>query len=255
VPPAAEAVRNEPEDQSPVPAQWERMSNREIAKRLLSRRRTLKDKENSATQRSLSPFLPKYDDLTLFTLSATFLLLFLIHRNAPTEWELKFDDEWIVNVGLSTLRPLGGLMALAGVGMVASLFSVFFKRDKPLFLKYMMLCFAVLVTTGTGIYAGYITLKTTHGWLMIFPAWNILTSAVLLLMFRAGLVGADCITDEHASLWQVILSIICISILVAICHFGFNLHWTITYSICVCYTMSLNHTLTDLLGRQRAPQA
>jgi hypothetical protein len=50
----------------------------------------------------------------------------------------------------------------------------------------------------------------------------------------------------------VVLTILSISILLAVCHFRFHLHWTITYSICVCYTMSLNHILANLLGKRDA---
>ncbi len=238
-----------------APLQLQRMSNKDIARFLLSKRRPAADRSEEAKRLAAAPFLPKYDDLTLFTLSATLLFFLLLLRHSPTAWTVSIDDERILTVGLSAFHPLGGLIAFGVVGMVASFFGVFFKWDKPVLLKYAMVSFAVLISAGTGLWAGYITIKAAHEWwTMIFPAWNILNSAALLLMFRAGLIGADCVTDEHAGLWQVLLTLVCISILVAIFHYGYRLHWTITYSICVCYTMTLNQTITDLLGKLKPAQ-
>jgi DNA-directed RNA polymerase subunit RPC12/RpoP len=243
----------DPEGRSAMARRLNRMSDQEVADTLLADRPG-EDGTAKIARWVAEPFLPKYDDLTLFTLSAALLLLLLIYHYSPTELERKLNVEWIDKIGSRALGNLIILIGIAGIGMVASFFGVFFKRDKGEFLKFAMLCFAVLVTSATGIYAGYIAIKTSQSWLMmIFPAWNIINGVILLLLFRSDLMDIDCITDEHANLWQVILTMVCISIIMAICHFGFHLHWTITYSICVCYTMTLNQTLTDLLGKHTVP--
>jgi DNA-directed RNA polymerase subunit RPC12/RpoP len=251
VPRLAEPAQTEPKDAPAGPPQWEDMSNKDIARLLLSKRRPAEDRSQEAMRLATAPLVPKYDDLTLFTLSATFLLLVLLLRNSPSEWKVEVDETLLVRVGLSSLQPLSGLIAIAGVGMAASFFGVFFRWEKPVLLKYAMLCFAVLITGGTGIVAGYLALKTAHNWQMVFPAWNIANGAILLLMFRAGLVGPECITDEHASVGQVLLTIVCIAIIVTVCHYLLHYHWAITYSICICYTMTINDTLTRLLAPPR----
>jgi hypothetical protein len=251
---------------SEVASQWENMTNWEIASRLLSRSPKPDDREKMARRLMLSPFLPKYDDLTLFTLGAAFVLLLLIDRNAVTKPVFSQEEGIALNVIVSMIRPFAGLLALAGVGMVVSLFGVFFKWQKPRIVRYAMLCFAVITTALTGMIAGYVTLRNAQvswttfppqnipkSWWMVFPAWNILNGVFLLVMLRAGVMDADCITDQKPSLWQIVLTLICISSLLAICHFGFRLHWAITYSHCVCYTMNLNHAIADVFTRSSEP--
>ena len=84
--------------------------------------------------------------------------------------------------------------------------------------------------------------------MMIFPAWNIINGGLLLLCFHTGLLDPDCILDRAAKFFQVALTVICVGILLAVCQYGFKLHWAITYSVCVGYTMSLHHGLTDIFG-------
>ena len=234
---------------------WEGKSNKEIARLLLRRRPVTKkiarlllrrdpvteeERTRAATRAALSPLLPRYDDLTLFALSATLLLLLVINP------EIKTDLPRVMV--LSHDGRIGILLGLAAAGMVFSLFGIFFRCPKPEFVKWPMLIFAVFVTAGTGAYAGYVTLKSAHGWLMVFPAWNTLNAALLLLLFRAGLLGADCVVDRAARFSQVVVTVIAISILLAVCQYLFHLHWAITYSVCVGYTMSLHHAIADVFG-------
>ncbi len=184
--------------------------------------------------------LPRYDDLTLFALSVTFLLL--LASNPKTRTDLGRGDIFLRDGRVVIL------VGLAILGMLFSLFGIFFRGPKPTSVKWPMLVFAVLVTAGTGAYAGYVTLKSARGWLMIFLAWNILNAALLLLLFRAGLMGVDCVVDRAARFSQVIVTVIAICILLAVCQCLFQLHWAITYSVSVGYTMSLHHALADVFG-------
>jgi hypothetical protein len=152
------------------------------------------------------------------------------------------------------LSGFAGLFVLAFLGMIMSLFGVFLRGAKARPLKFAMLSFAVLATGGTGVYAGMVILRGVHSWpMMIFPLWNIFSGLGMLLLFRTGYMDPDCVVDRTPSRAQVIITLLSISLLLAICRYAFKLHWAITYSICVCYTMSLNHTLQDLFGRRSEP--
>ena len=183
---------------------------------------------------------PRYDELTLFAMSVTFLLLLWIdpdaHRDLSKVALFVRDDE-ILMLGL-----------LAALGMVFSLFGIFFKRPKPDVVKWPMLFFAVAVTAGTGIYAGYVTLQLARGWLVVFPIWNILNGILLILILRAGLLAPDCIIDGAAKLWQLVITLLTVGLLLGLCHYVFKLHWAISYSICLGYTMSLHRAVTDVFG-------
>ncbi|MHC4302444.1 MAG: hypothetical protein ACYS7Y_34730 [Planctomycetota bacterium] len=188
----------------------------------------------------LLPLLPRYDDLTLFALSLAFLLLVLISA------ELRQDLARAFSAELGTHYVL--LLLLAVLGMVCSFVNVFLQRKRYEFEKQAMLAFAVLVTAGTGIYAGYLMLDRSQGWLMVFPAWNILDGGLLLLLARAGIVDTECITDEKATFKQVLITAIAVPILLTTCLFLFDLYWATTFSIATAYTMNLHKTLRYLFS-------
>ena len=112
-----------------------------------------------------------------------------------------------------------------------------------------MLYFAVFATAGIAVQAALITYLTTHHWLMlIFPVWNGINGAILLILFYSGVANADCVEDTRASRGQLLITLLSVSLLLTICRLGLRLDWTMAYSICACYTMTLNHTLQDYFG-------
>jgi DNA-directed RNA polymerase subunit RPC12/RpoP len=254
-PPVTAEAQGQPENaQTDREEQWEGKSDKEIAKLLLGKTLMPEERVQSAAQRVLAPLVPQYDDLTIFALSAAFLLLYLIGPGITVDLFQDYMNRQLE--GTVVLRParIGMLSVLAGVGMIASLVGVFFDWQKPRPVKLLMLSFAVLATGGIGIYAGLVTLRTTRGWLMmVFPLWNVINGAILLLMFGGSIMDAECVVDRRPRPSQIVVTLISISLLLAICRYAFNLHWAITYSICVCYTMSLNHTLQDLFGGHSEP--
>ena len=207
----------------------------------------------STAKRILAPLVPQYDDLTIFALSAAFLLLHLIGPGITVDLVRDYMGALLEGTVVLPAAKVGTLSVLAGIGMVASIVGVFFDWQKPLSVKFFMLSFAVFATGGIGIYAGLVTLRTARGWLMVFPAWNIINGVILLIMFGGNIMDADCIVDRKPSLSQIVITLVSISLLLAICRYGLKLHWAIAYSICVCYTMSLNHTLQDLFGNRSEP--
>jgi DNA-directed RNA polymerase subunit RPC12/RpoP len=227
-------------DASDEGEKWAGKSNEEITERLLSRPVSKEERDRRAAKVLLLPLLPRYDDLTLFALSLAFLLLVLISA------ELRQDLARAFSAELGTHYVL--LLLLAVLGMVCSFVNVFLQRKRYEFEKQAMLAFAVLVTAGTGIYAGYLMLDRSQGWLMVFPAWNILDGGLLLLLARAGIVDTECITDEKATFKQVLITAIAVPILLTTCLFLFDLYWATTFSIATAYTMNLHKTLRYLFS-------
>jgi hypothetical protein len=214
---------------------WDGKSNEEIAEVLLTT-------EEQREKRKLAFLIPRYDDLTLFTLSVTSLLLLLISG------QLQEDIGRLI-----TARDFDPRLYLYGIpfllGMLLSFVNAFLRREKSDFEKILILVFAVGVTAGTGLYAGEMMRKDHEGWMLIFPFWNIANAGILLALCRTGFVTTECVTDEDASYWQMAYSIIVISALLALCNYVFKLHWVYTYSIAVCYTMSLQGVLQDFFPK------
>jgi DNA-directed RNA polymerase subunit RPC12/RpoP len=234
-----------------TPDQWESKSNEEIASLLRTRTLDPEERVQLAAKRILTPLLPQYDDLTIFALSAAFLLVVLTRPEStipPLHAPPDRDAAVAFHFGFA------GMSVLAGIGLVMSLAGALFDWAKPRWAKYLMLCFAVLATGGIGIRAALIVFETNQsGLMLIFPLWNGLSGVFLLLMFGGNIMDPDCVVDCRPRLSQIVVTLVSIALLLAICRYAFNLHWAITYSICVCYTMSLNHTLQDLFGRRSEP--
>jgi DNA-directed RNA polymerase subunit RPC12/RpoP len=229
---------------------WQGKSDREIADELFKRQPLTEEQERRQVARqALSPWMPHYDSLTLFALSSTFIILLLLKPDVKPPPMSHIVAKPLGNVVLALARHLSVLIPLAGVGMVLSLVGVFYQKPKPMEVKWLMLCFAVMVTAGTGIYAGYVALMTvSQRWLIVFPAWNILSAAIPLLLFRAGLLDTDVILDTQTRFWQVIVTLTVTIVLLVVCLYIFKMHWAVTYSICVSYTMSLNHAIMKVFG-------
>jgi hypothetical protein len=226
----AEAIKNRQAEY------WASKTDEEIAHALLE--------DGDEPEASRPFFLPRYDDATLFTLSITLLLLLAV--NAQLQ-----DDIKTLLAFKEHIDPRLYVLAAAFVlGMLLSLVNVFIRRQKSGFEKSAMLIFAVVVTAGAGIYAGFKMFESYRGWLMIFPIWNIINGVLLLLYVRAGVITTKCITDETASFFDIASSLVVITILLGLCQYFFKLHWVYTYSIVVCYTMSLHSVLQDFLPKR-----
>lgn len=236
------ALRSAPDnrtDTSDEGIDWEGMSDEQIAGKLLSRTFSEDEPDKNAAKMLLSPLIPKYDDLKLFALSLAFLLLVLIDRELRQDVTKAFTGELGPRVTV--------LFFFACFGMVCSLVNIFMQREKSELEKRAMLLFAILVTGGTGIYTGWLMLSQSRGWLMIFPAWNIINGVLLLLLMRAGIIDTDCIISRKAAFGQIVVTAVVIPILLTSCLYLFELHWAITFSIATVYTMNLHGALGRLL--------
>ncbi len=231
------------EEKQKEASDWSGKTNQEIVETLLPKAMTQEQRQHQATKKVFSALIPQYDDLTLFALSLSFLLLWLINADLRRDLTKIFIDESSLDIML--------WLAVAVIGMALSLINVFLRREKSELEKFAMLIFAVAVTGGTGLYAGWLMLQHSRGWLLVFPAWNILNAGLLLLLFRLGAVDTDCVIDEPATFAQIVLTAICVPVLLTVCHYGFELHWAVTFSIVVAYTMSLHNAIRDVFGRRQ----
>lgn len=219
---------------------WEGKSNQEIALWLKNHSPAPKQKNKTAARQALSLSFLRYDDLTLFALSFAFVLLL---------W-MNLDEMKVILLVSLLMSQIGILLILAMLGMVLSLLNIFVRHRKYESEKWLMLLFAVLVTAGTGAYSGVVMLREGIRWLIIFPVWNIANSLFLLNAFRIGLVNTGSITNERAGLFQVVFSVASITLLMILCERFFHLHWALTYSIAVSYTMSVLGAIQDIFGKR-----
>jgi len=234
-----EPAREEPGEQKTT-ENWQDKSDQEIFDRLLLTTLTAEDRRRLAARRLRWMPIPHSDSLTLFALSLAFSLLWFMDAEPAADLRKAFSS---LNIGDVRFVP-----ALTALVAVMSLVNLLLGRSKSDRETFMMLLFTLVVAAGTGIYAGYIIVHRHLGWLMVFPSWNLLSIALLLLLFRLGVVDTGYANGTGANLLQAIASALSTAGLLAACHHYFHVHWAITFSITVCYTMSLHNTICAIFS-------
>lgn len=190
-------------------------------------------------------FFPAYDELSLFLTAFTLIMLFvanpafreLIHKLLTT------DPDSIFFYFVAAI-PL--------CGFALSIYNFYSARDKTDFEKWAMFIFAVSTNICTAVVAGIYTLNESAGWVIIFPAWNLI-NAVLMILMNVLLIDQNCttiyrycITDREATYHQTIISLTAVFLIFMLCNFVFNLHWAVTFSICIAYTTSFDRAFQSV---------
>ena len=192
---------------------------------------------------SFSPRLlvPRYDELSLYLMSLSFLLTFLADARMRTtvfsEFAGNFDPRYF---------PLYALLFLFLAGLAFSIYHVFSSQKKTPEQKEAMLYFAVIINGLAGILAGAHMFEGSPGILILFPIWNILNSLVLLGLYWLRIVNEESISDNNTPLVDVITGSMAVAALYGLCRL-LDLYWAFTFSICVAYATSLSATFHRLL--------
>ncbi|MBN2020016.1 MAG: hypothetical protein JW749_07315 [Sedimentisphaerales bacterium] len=183
-------------------------------------------------------FIPTYDELSVFLLAVTFILVFsmngLMRRDIYT-FIREFDDPRVFFFILMFVGALG-----------LCLYHVFTTREKTQPEKTVMLAFAVVTNGLIGLAAAKYMVENSEGWLLLFPVWNAINSALLLLMWRFRIIDERCFIDRNASSFQVIFGLMAILVIFIFCNYIFKLYWAITFSICIVYTTSFDRALQSV---------
>jgi hypothetical protein len=182
--------------------------------------------------------IPTYDELSLFLMAVTFIILYF------TNGKIRTDITWFL-MGLDIWRRYI-YVGLFLASILLCLYHVFTSRKKTDFEKGIMLLLAVTVNAATGIVAGIYMIKESPGWLLLFPIWNIINGALLILMLRCNIIDEQCIADRDATAIQIILGLIAVLVIFAFCNYVFKLHWAITFSICIIYATSFDKAVQSV---------
>jgi hypothetical protein len=185
--------------------------------------------------------IPTYDELSLFLMAATFILLIISNDTMQ-----KQIGSWLTSSRDIRIHLL--LVAFLG-GTALSLYHAFTKSEKSSAEKIVMMLFAVIANAGTGMVSGWYVIKNgdVHNLQLIFPIWNIINGVLLLIMLRFGIINEKCISDRDATGLQIILGLTAVIIIFLICHFVLELYWAITFSICIVYATSFDKALQSVL--------
>ncbi len=225
---------------------YSNLSDDQIARLLLKTKETASGTEDMKRERfrqQLRRFhlMPEYDEVILCVMSLMFIVMFLASPMQDVIISSLRSPE--SNAVIVFLSPFFFICAI-----FISIFNAFSTRKKSSIEKWVMLMFAICISAGTGILAGREIMKNTTNWLIIFPMWNIAYGFFLLTLLRLGLLDEDCIVDSNATRLQAEFGIFTALVIFAICHYGFGLHWAVTYSICIVYTTSIDRAARSVFG-------
>jgi hypothetical protein len=195
--------------------------------------------------------IPTYDKFSLLLLALTFILLYMttshIRLFIPNANETSQTETFanIAKYDLFLLFPL--ILAL----------KIFVKEEYTDLKKKIMVSFAILINTYSGILSGIYILSCTAsaGWLVIFPIWNIINCLLMLLMFFTEIIDEDCISDRKATPLRILFGFIAILTIFVLCTCVLKLYWPVTFSICTIYITSFDRALQNVfpgLTRQEA---
>jgi hypothetical protein len=185
--------------------------------------------------------VPSYDSLSVFLMAITWILVILIHPKTQSGILALLDS---FPTGHYSLNILIADLVFAAV-IVFCFYMVLSKRDKSDAEKQAMAVFATITTIATA-YVYWIHLKKSHiiiDWTIIFPLWNIFNARMLIYMLRTGIINQDCVSDRQASPVQVFLGLIAIVAIFLVCNYRYEMHWSISFSICLAYTISFDRAI------------
>jgi len=171
--------------------------------------------------------LPHYSELALYLMSYCLLLLIIFNTNGNYIYLL------ITKVNYKSLIGLLIILLSFFTGLFLSIYHAFSGRKKTLLEKQFMLIFAVWMNGLGGIVSGTYIMYQKAAWLSIFPGWNLISSFLLILYAKLEIIDENNICDENAKLEHVISSTIILSIVFMVCHYIFNFHMLITFSVCI----------------------
>lgn len=188
-------------------------------------------------------FIPKYDELSLFVMSASILILLAIDETCRQELS-----------GLLIGQPkITFASVFWAAGIVLSIYHVFTRRKKSHAEKGFMLFFAVMTNIMIGLYLGFRQLKEP-GILILFPLWNLFNAFMLMLLFRLRMIKDDSIGDEDASPLETVTGAAMAILIIGVCLYALRLNWAMTFSICLVYATSVGRTtreVAEFIGKMR----
>jgi hypothetical protein len=174
----------------------------------------------------------KYHELTAYLTALTCALMFITHSEFR---QIYFE----LLKGADADRAIPGIMFLTlivSLGFFISLGEVFMKRKKRELEKITMGAFFLGANALAGIAAGIEMLPSRWSWAVIIPILNIIMG--IILVYQIGLQKFD-ISDENASLRDLMIASLSLLIVFAITNYVLNLTWTATFSICMLYSSTV----------------
>jgi hypothetical protein len=216
-----------------------------------------KDAWTELFKESFGFLVPKYDSLSVFLIAITWILFLITNP--------KSQDHILNMISYFPTRYPFLNMLSAGLAFLTVLWLCFYMvlsgREKTNAERITMAFFAVITTIITAYASGIYLMKSyktfdrriISNWWIIFPIWNLINARILVQMLFTGIINEDCVSERRATPIRVIFGLLSVLTIFAFCNYVFDLHWAITFSICIVYTTSFDKALQSVFPTLSCP--
>jgi hypothetical protein len=182
---------------------------------------------------------PKLHEISLYLIALAFCWLLLFHPEFRQGFFMFFT-------GFYSFSPIFlGLGVLVTAGLLLSLEHVFLKRKK-LALEKAIMGWSILGISGVASFMlGSEMLASQSATMMVLVVWNILMS---LLMLAQGATQKFYISDENASLVEIVFATGILLGILLISDLYLRLSWAMVLSICIFYATCIVFITTWAVG-------
>lgn len=197
-------------------------------------------KKDPLTEKIYKFLYPDFDELSVFLMSFSLLLLFCLNAECRTDL-IELIKPNLSNQATSSLISLCisiGVSLIILFGMAASFVHILIVSKKDIFSERLMKAFALITLMFIGIKSGYYVLENQNYMWIVSPVWNFLMA--LACYTGLGMIDEIPFNQADAKISQTILSIILVSIIFYILNYVLQLYWPIIFSLCVNYVVCIN---------------
>ena len=191
--------------------------------------------------------VPQHNELSLYLIGASMIALLVIDPVMRRELGTAFAER-----NMLSIVPF--CLIFFGQGLVFTVIHLFTESRKNGYEVFCMVFFAVFVNAVAGIAACFhIFVEDGFRLLLVFPIWNMISSLVLLTSVFVAMLGGGgtehlevTVSEEDATPRQLALGSAALACLIGLCQYAFELHWSITLSICVIYASHFDRLVQRL---------
>lgn len=199
---------------------------------------TVGDEQASLSRQLHTWFAPRYDELTLLTMSTTFLWLLFVDPDVR---------DFAIRFAFQDKNAASFLMYSAYLGgAILAFLHAFSRRSQSELERELVLAFAV----GMHVTAAWnlsLATEPEPGLLnIVLWVWNFASGLILLLLYRFRIVNASAIADGDADTWQSLAALLVTLGLVTVGSKILDLHWATTLSVCIGVSSTLSRLLDQL---------
>ena len=186
-------------------------------------------------------FGKNFDELSLYVMSASSLLIYLIDSSFRSDFHnyLRTTDD--LRVFLILIYML--------IGLSYSIFHAFSKKYKRKSHKSAMLYFALTLQAFVAFTAFYLSMEN-DSIPITYPLINLLAAYITYLLYDSNLINENNIIDRDARLIEVLLASLITSSVISITILLLHLHWIEALSISIIlgnHISSITHKASSII--------